>query len=257
MGALCGLGALTRASAVVVLAALIAVALLAAGRGAARFALAGVAVFLVLAGPWWIAAYHLWGNPLESNLDRPGYMLPHGQPLSFYLSAPLRSLVVHPYRPDFTDQLLPKLHADLWSDWFGGLTNLWAQPTRLQRVTASTQSVLGLAGDGLALAGLAAVGIPALLRVARRRVGDVRWALVTGLAVVSFAAFVATLIRYPQTEGDPIKTSYLLFTAPCWAALTVAAWARLRRRAPRLAAAVAGVGVLYVGSYAATLVGVL
>jgi 4-amino-4-deoxy-L-arabinose transferase-like glycosyltransferase len=257
-GALCGLGALTRASALVVFASLLLVALLAGGRRAGRYALAATGAFLLLAGPWWIASYHLWGNPLETNLDRPGYMLPHGQPLSFYVSAPLRSLVEHPYREAFRDQLWPKLHADLWSDWFGGLTHVWAHPTRLQRVTASTQSVLGFVGDGLALAGLALAGLPALVRVTRRGGrGDPRWAFPAGLVLVSFAAFVAMLVRYPQTQGDPIKASYLLFTAPCWAAFSVAAWDRLRRRRPRLAAAVAGIGVLYVGSYAATLVAAL
>ncbi|HET7572839.1 MAG TPA: hypothetical protein VFJ77_09270 [Gaiellaceae bacterium] len=257
LGVVCGLAALTRASALAAVVALLAVALVAGRRGALGFAVACLGALAVVAGPWWIAAYHLWGNPLESNLDRPGYMLPHGQPLSFYVSAPLRTLVVHPYRPNFENQLLPKLHAELWSDWFGGLTHLWAHPTRLQRVTASTQSVLGFAGDALALAGLALAGIPAVVRLVRlhdRRA--VAWAFVTVFCVLAFAAFVATLVRYPQTEGDPIKTSYLLFTAPCWAALAVAAWERLRARIPVVGAAVAAVGVVYAGSYAVTLAGV-
>jgi hypothetical protein len=256
LGVVCGLAALTRASALAVAVAVLAGALL-AGRSRARgFVLAAAGALAVVAGPWWIAAYHLWGNPLESNLDRPGYMLPHGQPLSFYVSAPLRSLVLHPYRPDFQNQLWPKLHADLWSDWFGGLNGLWSHPTRLQRLTASTQSVLGFVGDVLAVVGLAVVGIPALVQAGRRRAGAVGWALLALLVVVAFAAFVATLVRYPQAEGDPIKASYLLFTAPCWAAFTVAAWERLQRRSSEAAAAVAGVGVLYLGSYAAMLVGV-
>lgn len=258
VGVVCGLAALTRPSALVVAVALILGAAAAGGRRAASFALGAVGALLVVAGPWWVAAYHLWGNPIEANLDRPGYMLAHGQPLSFYASAPLRALVLHPYRPEFQDQLWPKLHADLWSDWFGGLTRLWAAPTRLQRVTASSQSLLGFVGDALALCGLALAGIPSLVRLAARRSGaDARWALVAGLTLVSFAAFVAMLVRYPQAQGDPIKTSYLLFTAPCWAAFTVAAWERLRLRSRRGAAAVAAIALLYLGSYAATLVAVL
>lgn len=257
VGALCGLAAVTRASAPVVAVSIAVAVGLVGGRRARGFLLAGTGALALVAMPWWIIAYHLWGNPLESNLNRPGYMLPHGQPLSFYVGLPLRSLVLHPFRPDFQDQLWPKLHADLWSDWFGGLQQLWAHPSRLARVTASTQSVLGFAGDALALGGLALVGVPAAARVARRRMldADPGWMLLTTLAVVSFVAFVVELVRFPQTQGDPIKASYLLFTAPCWAALSIAAWDRLRDSRPRVAAGVVGVGVLYVGSYAATLAG--
>jgi 4-amino-4-deoxy-L-arabinose transferase-like glycosyltransferase len=256
VGVLCGLAAVTRASAPVVALAIALAVGLAGGRRARGFLLAGAGALALVATPWWVAAYHLWGNPLESNLNRPGYMLPNGQPASFYLGLPLRSLVLHPFRPDFQDQLWAKLHADLWSDWFGGLQQLWAHPSRLARVTASTQSVLGFAGDALALGGLALVGVPAALRVARRRAhdADLAWLLLAALGVVAFVAFVVQLVRFPQAEGDPIKASYLLFTAPCWAALSVAVWDRLRRR-PRAAAAVAAVGVLYVVSYAATLGG--
>ena len=99
---------------------------------------------VLLAGPWWGYAAHRWDNPLQSNLEpRDSLMLPR-QPASFYVSFPLRTLVVHPFRPDFSDDLLPKLHAELWSDWFGYLHGGWGSPTRLERVTASTQSVLGL-----------------------------------------------------------------------------------------------------------------
>lgn len=254
-GVACGLAAVTRASGPVVALSIAAAVGVAGRRAAVRFLAAGAGTLALVAVPWWVVAYHLWGNPLQSNLDRPGYMLAHGQPLSFYVGLPLRSLVLHPYRPDFANELWPKLHAELWSDWFGDIHGLWADPSRLARVTASTQSVLGFAGDGLALGGLGLVALPAVLRVfsGRGRGADPRWTLLATLAVVSFVAFVVELVRFPQAQGDPIKTSYLLFTVPCWAAFTVAAWERLRRRTPRIALALAGIGVLYIGSYTATL----
>ena len=130
-------------------------------------------------------------------------MLAH-QPPSFYVSFPLRTLVIHPYRPDFSNELLPKLHAELWSDWFGVIHR--QSPTHLERVTASSQSVLGFVGDALALGGLVALAVPAAFRVLRRRSrapADVGLGLLALLALVSFAAFVVTLIRFPQQLRRP------------------------------------------------------
>jgi uncharacterized repeat protein (TIGR01451 family) len=183
-------------------------------------------------------------------------MLP-GQPASFYVSFPLRTVIVHPYRPDFADDLLPKLHAELWSDWFGYLHGGWGAPTRLERITGSTQSVLGLAGDLLALTGLFALALPAAVRVVRRREANAGLAILALLALVSFAAFVVMLIRFPQRYGDPIKSSYLLFTTPCWAVFSVAAWSWLRSRSRRLHLLLVAVAGLYVISYAADLGGTL
>jgi hypothetical protein len=186
-------------------------------------------------------------------------MLPNGEPLTFYVSAPLRSLVLHPYRPDFQNEFLPKLHAELWADWFGGIHHLWGRSTRLDRVTASTQSVLGFVGDLLALVGLGLTGVPAVARLVRGRsataVGDVGWALIAVLAVASFAAYFVTVVRFPQAQGDPIKSSYLLFTAPCWAALSMAAWRWAHHRSRVGRYCLCAFAVLYLGSYGAMLGG--
>jgi uncharacterized repeat protein (TIGR01451 family) len=256
LGAALGAAALTRQPAVVAIGVLGAAGLFLGRRQAAGFLGRAAVVIVLVAGPWWGYAYHRWHNPLQSNLEpRASLMLPR-QPLSFYVSFPARSLVVHPFRPDFSNQLLPQLHAELWSDWFGvvhGQRSTWG----LERATASSQSVLGLVFDVLALGGLAALAIPAALRVLRRRSrapGDVGLGLLGTLAVAAFAAFVVMLVRFPQQYGDPIKSSYLLFTAPCWAVFTVAAWTALRRRR-RLGAALAAIAVAYVASYGADLAG--
>jgi hypothetical protein len=251
LGAACGAAALTRQPGALVVLCLLAAALRVGGQTARGFVLRAALVIAVTAGPWWLYASYRWHNPLQSNLLlAPAAMLPR-QPASFFVSAPLRTLVLHPYREDFANQLLPKLHADLWSDWYGAV-HPWTASSRVDRVTASSQSVLGFVGDALALGGLSVLALPAALRVAFRRSRasvDLGLGVLALVALAASAVYVATLIRFPQRGGDPIKSSYLLFTAPCWAIFSVAAWAAVRSRWRGLNALLVAVAVLYLGSY--------
>jgi uncharacterized repeat protein (TIGR01451 family) len=258
LGAALGAAAITRQPAVVVIGVLAVSALVLGGRASLPLLARAAIVVVLVAGPWWGYASWRWSNPLQSNLEpRASLMLAH-QPRSFYVSFPIRQLVVHPYRPDFDNQLLPQLHAELWSDWFDvihGDRQKWG----IERATASSQSVLGLVWDALALGGLVALALPGAYRVIRRRSrepADVGLGVLAALALAAFAAFVIELIRFPQQYGDPIKSSYLLFTAPCWAAFTVAAFAALLRRRV-LGAALVVFACLYAVSYAADLAGAL
>ncbi len=262
LGIACAAAAVTRQPGALLIACLGTAALVTGGRAAWRFLLRAAAVIALVAGPWWIYAGYRWHNPLQSNLQLAPVNMLKNEPASFYVSVPLRSLVVHPYRSDFANALWPKLHADLWSDWFGALHGGWENPSTVDRVTASTQSVLGLFGDALALGGLAALALPAALRAFRRRGGsggaardgtDLGLGLLALVALVAFAVFVGTLIRFPQRDGDPIKSSYLLFTAPCWAVFAIAAWAEIRKRWRKVHLLLVAVAVLYVGSYGADL----
>ena len=256
-GALCGLGLLTRQSAVVLILCVVATALLAGRRGARGFTVAAVVSCAVLAGPWLGYAAATWGNPLQGNLQEPGNMVAGGEPLSFYVSFPLRSLVTHPYRPHLANEFLPQLHADLWSDWFGAFHQpAWTDPSTVDRVTASSQSVLGLLADALAIGGLVAIGIPALRRAARGSDpagNDTALGFLALLAVTAFLSLAAQIVRYPQIGGKEIKASYLLFTAPAWAVFSVAAWVAVTRRRPLLKAALATAAVLYAVSYGTSL----
>jgi hypothetical protein len=257
VGALVGLAATTRQTAAVVAPVLGLAALLVGRRAAARFVVVGAVAVVLVAGPWWGYQAHRFGNPIQSNLDRPGYMLASGQPRSFFVSLPVHDLVAHPYRNAFPNDLLPKLHADLWSDWYGVDRNYWSGASRTDRLLASTQSVLGFGGDLLVLAGVALLGIPALVRAARRRAhgrADTLLATLVLLSLATWAAFVFTLVRHPQVDGDPIKASYMLFLAPALALFGVAYGERLWRRGRGWQAALATWALLYAISYAGVLV---
>jgi hypothetical protein len=231
-GVVLGLDLLTRQSAVVVCFTIGSTAILLGGRRAGRYLLVAAATTLLLAGPWLGYAASTWGNPLQGNLERPaGGMVSGGEPVSFYVAFPIAAIVERPYRPSVENELLPKLHADLWSDWYGVLHS-GAPASRLDRVTASSQSILGLAGDALALGGLAVFGAPAFVRVLRRRRRDQADGVLAVLAVLAVSALVAfalQIVRYPQIQGREIKASYLLFTAPAWAVFSVSAWLWLAR----------------------------
>jgi hypothetical protein len=256
-GALLGLGADTRQSLTVVIVAVGLAAALAGGRRALPFLALAAACLALVAGPWWGYATNRWGSPVKLALDRPGHMSTSGEPLSFFISFPLGSLITHPYRPDFTNQLLPTLHADLWSDYWGSLRNEWGGQSHLTTLTASTQSTLGFGWDALGLLGLGALGIPALVRLLLRRsrdAPDFAVGFLTLVALAAFAAFVLTILDYPQFDGKEIKSSYLLFTTPCWALFAVSGWLRLGSRSPAVARVLLpGFAALYTISYATNL----
>ena len=154
------------------------------------------------------------------------------------------------------NEFLPQLHADLWSDYFGAFVPPGQRRAAIGRITASTQSVLGLVADALAIGGLCLFGIPALTRGFRRRdcqTLDTPYGLLALLALLGTIALAVQVIRYPQALGLEIKASYLLFTAPCWAIFSVAAWVRVAGRSAKLKSALAVAAGLYVLSYGTTL----
>ena len=255
VGAALGCAALVRQSAPVVIVAVAAIVLLLGRRPALRFAIVALVATLVVAVPWWGYQTSRFGNPIESNLNRPGYMLER-QPLSFFVAFPFPAIVTHPYRESFRNELLPKFHAELWSDWFGA-DHDWVTPSRVDRVLASSQSVLGFGGDALVLGGLIGFGFPALRRAIRAPDAgrdDAALAALTTLFALGWAGYVVTLIRFPQAEGDPIQAHYLLFLAPAAALFAVCAgrWAWRRSQPWRLL--VAAWLLLYLISYGAVLI---
>jgi 4-amino-4-deoxy-L-arabinose transferase-like glycosyltransferase len=236
-GAVLGLAGLARQSVPVLIVSLALGVVLAARKSAVRFLASGIVAGFLVLGWWWYQQWERYSNPIKSNLNRPGYMIDH-QPLSWFLTFPT-DLITHPYKPSFMRTLLPRFHAYLWSDWYGGY-HIWGQTKRFATFFASTQSTLGLGGDALVLGGVAMLGVPALIRVARQRnvlPTDAAFATLTILFVLSWAAFVGTLTRFPQYDNDPVKARYLLFLAPVAAIFGIAAGqALIRRRGWRRAA---------------------
>ena len=248
-----GLAALTRQTAVVVMAALGVAVLLAGRRHALRFAAVAAAAIALTAGPWWGYQASRFGNPIQSNLNR--YILPGGQPREFYVSAPVGDLVLHPYRPYFAGELWPQFHADLWSDWFGAQHAYWPKPPQgATAVFESSQSLLGLVATALSLAGLVGLARAGLRGLRRTEPGAFAGLAFLLLVLASWAAFVAQLIRFPQGGGDPIKASYMLYLAPVFAVSGLSGAKRLwgRGRAWRLV--IAAWAALYAASYAGFLV---
>ncbi len=138
-----------------------------------------------------------------------------GRP-GFYLGLHALHSLEHPVTPLARNELVPHLYADWWGDW--ALT--WDSPpppapAALLPPTVvaerARQSVIGLVPSLLALAGILALG---LLAFARRSAALAVLPL-TALAVV--AAYVLFAVRYPSTDGDTIKGTYLLMVLPAGA----------------------------------------
>ena len=107
--------------------------------------------------------------------------------------------------------------------------------------------------DLAALAALAGFGIPAIGRLLRRageHACDFPVAAGTLLAALTWVAFVATLVRFPQRDGDPIKSSYMALLAPVFAIAATGAAAWLWRRGLGWRIAVVAWCALYAVSYA-------
>jgi hypothetical protein len=213
-GALFGLAALTRAWALPVLVvALGALALDARGSRRWRPVLALAVVAAVLVGPWLVNQQVVHGNALAFNRPAPGTPLLERRPASFYLGPRLLRAFQDPVTPVFRNELLPHLYADWWGDW--ALTWDTAPPPAPGQLLGPgvvaarvRQDYLGIAPTLLAVAGVFAL---ALLAVVRR-------SLAIGLlpaAVTSVVlAYLLFAVRFPSTDGDTIKATYLLVLLP-------------------------------------------
>lgn len=248
-GALLAACALTRQSAVLLIGTVALIALLLGRREAARYLAGGALAVIVLAGPWWGYQAAKYGNPIQSNLNRPGVMLDH-EPASFFVGVP-RETVTDPWRVLNRNLLFPKFHVALWSDW-SGIGDFGGPHGEEAKALAVSQSVLGLGGDALVLGGLALLGLPALVRTTRHRAATAAERGLGALAllfVLSWAAFLTMLLRFPQRDADPNSPHYLLFLAPAAVVFGLAAAHALWRRGAVARAAVLTWTALYAASW--------
>ena len=216
-GCLLGLAALTRAWALPVLVAVAAVAVLDA-RARRRWAPAAAlaTASLVLLVPWLVHQQVEHGNALAFNRPPPPGSIVTRRPAGFYLGLHALRTLEHPVTPVARNELVPHLYTDWWGDW--ALTWDSPQPPPPGGLLPSSvvaerarQSVLGLVPSVLALAGVLALG---LLAAARR---SPALGVLPLSAVGVAAAYVLFAIRYPSTDGDTIKGTYLLMALPAGA----------------------------------------
>jgi hypothetical protein len=194
-GVALGLGQLVRAFSLWTLAAVV-LALLAA-RAPWRSLAAVVIATAVVASPWYIRQAVKYGNPV---FDRPAPSKPiyDRRPARFYVGLGLPYVFTDPMRPHFVNEAIPTTYSEVWGDYFG----VW-------RGDRERQSFLGLLPTILAVAGWVA-----LLAASRRVPARLPVALLPGLGILGYLYFT---VSYPTADGDVLKASYMLTTAPGWA----------------------------------------
>ncbi len=220
-GVALGLGQLVRAFSLWTFAAVVIA--LAVGRAWRPLGVVVVAT-AVVASPWYIRQAIKYGNPV---FDRP---TPHEavwdrRPARFYGGLGLPHVFTDPFRPSFRNEAIPTTYSEVWGDYFG----VW-------RGSRERQSFLGLLPTLLAVGGW-------LLLLARslRAPPRLAAALLPGLGLLGYLYFT---VSYPTPDGDVLKASYMLTTAPAWALAFGYALDRLPHRARFVAAVVLAASAL-------------
>ena len=193
-GVALGLGQLVRAFSLWTFAAVVvALAVARAWRPLVVVVLATV----VVASPWYIRQAIKYGDPV---FDRPTRNEPiwDRRPARFYVGLGLPQVFTDPIRPHFLNEAIPTTYSDVWGDYF----DVW-------RGNRERQSFVGLLPTLLAVAGW-------LLLLARsvRAPPRLAVALLPGLGLLGYLYFT---VSYPTPDGDVLKASYMLTTAPAWA----------------------------------------
>jgi hypothetical protein len=137
----------------------------------------------------------------------------------------LPDVFTDPERPNFRNEAIPTTYSEVWGDYFG----VWHGHRALQ-------SFLGLLPTLLAVAGWLV-----LLRRSLRAPPCLALALLPGFALLGYLFFT---VSYPTPDGDVLKASYMLTTAPAWALAFGYALEQLRGRLRVVVAAALGASAL-------------
>ena len=205
-----------------------------------RLAVSALVVVLataIVAGPWYARQALRQGNPVFDQ-PQPEEPLWERRPLAFYVDPGLPQLFSRPWRPSYTNLAVPQTYTELWGDWYGAFawnSTFADSPPERERIHLRVQQVVGLVPTALAVGGWLALWTFAL----RRRRPDV--SLVALLPLAGIAGYLYFTVSYPTRDGDVLKASYMLTTAPCWA---LAFGYAVERLAARRALAVALAAVL-------------
>ena len=187
-------------------------------------ALAAAAVVLVVGSgmyaPWYVHVH---------NLKPPAHHGPQNVPppltASFFTGLAVPAALATPWRPHFTNRVFPMTYTEVWGDFFGAFS--WTPPPppkASDERQLQAQSALGVVPTVLAVGGwLLLLG----LALVRRR-DLLPLALLPGIALVGYLWYTAHDL---SPDGDVIKATYIVSTAPVWALGFAYAFALLPRRA--------------------------
>lgn len=206
-GIVLGLGQLVRAFSLWTFAAVVIAMVVA--RAWRQLAVVFAATAIV-AAPWYIRQAVEYGDPI---FDRPTRDEPvwERRPAKFYVGLGLPEVFTDPVRPNFRNEAIPTTYSEVWGDYFG----VW-------RGNREPQSFIGLVPTLLALGG----SIVLLFR-SRRVPARLAAALLPTFGLLGYLYFT---VSYPTPDGDVLKASYMLTTAPAWALAFGYAVERLPRR---------------------------
>jgi hypothetical protein len=183
-----------------------------------------VAVAALVTAPWYVRQAIEYGNPV---FDRPTKQeaIWDRRPARFYVGLGLPKVVSDPIRPHFRNEAIPTTYSEIWGDYFG----VW-------RGSRERQSILGFLPTVFAL-----VGWAVLLARSRRSPARLPVALLPGLGILGYLYFT---VSYPTPDGDVLKASYMLTTAPAWALAFGYAVDRLPGRARLVVASILAASAL-------------
>jgi hypothetical protein len=118
-----------------------------------------------------------------------------------------------PWRSHFINEAFPTSYSDMWGDWFGAFS--WSvydgAPSKPAQRILRDQSVIGVLPTGIAIAGW--LGVLRLTFSRRRR----EFALLALLPLVATTGYLLRSWLALTADGDLLKATYLVNTAPVWA----------------------------------------
>ena len=151
----------------------------------------------LVTAPWYLRQAIKYGNPVFA-VPTKHEPIWERRPARFYVGLGLPHVFTDPFRPQFVNEAIPTTYSEVWGDYFG----VW-------RGNRERQSLLGLLPTVLAV-----IGWLLLLARSLRSPQRLAVALLPGLGLLGYLYFT---VSYPTPDGDVLKASYMLTTAPAWA----------------------------------------
>lgn len=117
-----------------------------------------------------------------------------------------------PFRPYFVNEALPLTYTEIWGDWVGAFSwsSYSAGPWPPALKVMQDQNSIGLLPTALAIGGWA-------LLIGRALRGRRELLVIAALPTVALFGYFYRSYQFLSTDGDLLKASYVLTTAPVWA----------------------------------------